>query len=277
MTRNAARTLSACLESVAEQTYPYTEHIIVDNLSDDGTIERIREYASRYPHIRFVSEKDDGIYDAMNKGIRMASGEWMYFLGSDDTLAEPATLEHVVAAMGDSDIDVFQGDVLIERDGQEVACSGKRATFEQLIIEGNPCHQSMLVKKSLFDRFGYFNTRYTVRADYAFNLRLFADESVVKTYVPLAIARYDTLGFSSTVIDRAFAEDRRAMLRTVVPPDRADRYDEMMALQDRLKERHLKRRHKQGGQGRLYGDFRRQGYAEGSAGQRTVRFRLFYR
>lgn len=243
VTRNAARTLKACLESVAAQTYPHKEHIIIDNLSDDGTAEMIEAYAARHPHIRFISEKDDGIYDAMNKGVRMASGEWIYFLGSDDTLADHTVLEKIAVAIGDSETDVLLGDVLIERDGQEVACSGQRVTFEQLITEGNPCHQSMLVKKSLFDRFGYFDTRYTARADYAFNLRLFADEGVVKKYVPLAIARYNTHGFSSTVVDQAFAEDRRTMLQTMVSSDRADKYAAMMAAQDRMKERRLKRAH----------------------------------
>src|SRR3989344_6032794 len=239
-THDAARTLRACLESVAAQTYADKEHIVIDGLSTDGTVKILEEYATRYPHIRWVSEQDGGIYDALNKGIRMASGEWTYFLGSDDTLSDDTILERIVAHIGEKDIDVFQGDVIVDRQGTEEVCSGKRETFEQLIVDGNLCHQSMFVKRSIFDRFGHFDTKYNARADYAFNLRLFADADVTRMYAPIAIARYDVHGFSSTHIDCAFAEDRKQMLERLVSPEHADAYERIMAAKDALKRKKLK-------------------------------------
>ncbi|GAB4128568.1 MAG: hypothetical protein OHK0045_02960 [Raineya sp.] len=81
-TYNAEKTIGACLESVAKQNYPYLEHWIIDGLSTDNTIKIVSEYARKYPHIKYVSEKDRGIYDAMNKGIDLAKGDFPTVLGS---------------------------------------------------------------------------------------------------------------------------------------------------------------------------------------------------
>jgi glycosyltransferase involved in cell wall biosynthesis len=87
-TYNAADTLQACLESVAQQNYPHLEHWIIDGLSKDSTMEIVRDYAQRHSHIKYISESDKGIFDAMNKGIDLATGEFLLFLGADDMLIE---------------------------------------------------------------------------------------------------------------------------------------------------------------------------------------------
>ena len=89
-TYNAARVIAACLESVAQQGYPHLEHWIIDGLSKDNTLSIVQDYAQRYPHIKYISEKDQGIYDAMNKGIDLAAGDFLLFLGADDVLVTEA-------------------------------------------------------------------------------------------------------------------------------------------------------------------------------------------
>jgi glycosyltransferase involved in cell wall biosynthesis len=94
-TYNAGKTLRTCIDSVVSQNYRQKEIWIVDNQSDDGTISIINEYAALYTYIKYISGEDRGTYDAMNKGIGVAKGRWLYFLGSDDTLYD----ENVLSAI----------------------------------------------------------------------------------------------------------------------------------------------------------------------------------
>ncbi|MDB5089026.1 MAG: glycosyltransferase, partial [Mucilaginibacter sp.] len=91
-TYNAEKTLRMCIDSVVSQSYRQKEIWIVDNQSDDSTISIINEYVTLYSYIKYISGKDRGIYDAMNKGIGVANGRWLYFLGSDDTLHDKNVL-----------------------------------------------------------------------------------------------------------------------------------------------------------------------------------------
>ena len=83
-TLNAAETLEACILSVKNQTYLNKEHLIIDGQSTDGTLHILKKHAENYPQLKWITENDDGIYDAMNKGIDLSSGDWLYFMGSDD-------------------------------------------------------------------------------------------------------------------------------------------------------------------------------------------------
>lgn len=95
VTYNAEATIGRTLQSVAQQTYPHVEHLIIDGASTDGTVEK----AQKFPHARVTSEPDKGLYDAMNKGLRIATGDYLCFLNAGDTLHSPDTLAHIAQAV----------------------------------------------------------------------------------------------------------------------------------------------------------------------------------
>ena len=120
ITYNSAKTLPRTLESVQSQTYPDIEHVIVDGASTDGTPSLIENYAKLHQNVRWLSEKDKGIYNALNKGISMATGDVIGFLHSDDVLFSNRSIEQIAAAFEKPDIDVVYGDLQYCREGKIV-------------------------------------------------------------------------------------------------------------------------------------------------------------
>ena len=205
-TYNSERDIDACLESVCCQTFRDLEIWVVDGASKDGTLEKIRERAARDPRIHWLSEKDRGVYDAMNKGVTRAKGAWVFFLGSDDRLAN----EHVLAEMSPhldaAACDFVHADIVWRNDGwgrDGQAYGGELSTAE--ILEKNYCHQAIFYARTIFDRFGGYNLDYRVLADWEFNLRVFA--KVRKKYVNQVVADVFGGGLSQSVSDYAFDRD----------------------------------------------------------------------
>jgi len=117
---NGASFLPGTIDSVRKQNYPHIEYIIVDGASKDGTVDLILKYASEMPGLRWISEKDDGLYDAMNKGLRMATGDFVWFLNCGDQLHAPDTVEKL-AGMVAPETGVLYGDTLLVNDAREPA------------------------------------------------------------------------------------------------------------------------------------------------------------
>lgn len=136
---NASETLEECILSVANQNYLNLEHWFIDGKSTDGSLEIIKRYAAQFPHIKCISEKDKGIYDAMNKGIDSSSGEWLYFLGADDVLM-PDVLNEVFCGEWIGDYDVIYGNVIFKHSGQVYDGEFDR----QKMISYCICHQAIL-------------------------------------------------------------------------------------------------------------------------------------
>jgi glycosyltransferase involved in cell wall biosynthesis len=203
-TFNSARTMRACLESLSVQTFTDFEVVIQDGLSTDDTAAIIAEWHRAHPGlaVRVDSRKDRGIYDAMNKALLRAKGEWMYFLGSDDQLCEPDTLHKVADAFAD-DVDVVYGDVMTAQINGRYA---GRFCMQQ-IARCNICHQSLFVRRRLFDSFGLFDLRYRVLADWEHNMRWFLSPRVRVKYVDQVIAVFAAGGLSSTGKDLVFGEE----------------------------------------------------------------------
>lgn len=202
-TFNAAAHLSACIESVASQTYLNIEHLIIDGLSTDNTIEIVKEYTQKYPHIRYISEKDAGIYDAMNKGIEMASGEWLYFLGSDDYLITKDVIFRIQTILSQEDIDFMYGNV-IWGDSLEIY-RGKMEIPD--LLSYNICHQAIFIKKQVLQKLGGFNLQYPIMADYEINIKIFMSEKYKIKYMNNIIAYYNTNGTSSQKVSDKEAID----------------------------------------------------------------------
>ncbi len=205
-TYQAEKSLEACLASLARQKYPNLELVIIDKLSTDRTLEIAHHFAENHPWTSIVSEDDTGIYDAMNKGLKRARGEWIYFLGSDDEV-EPEAFNKLFAAVEMSDFDLVYGDVRLK--------SGRLfdGEFSALEIAGrNMCHQAALYRRSLFERFGGFDTRFPVWADWEFNWRCFGATDVRRTWVNVVVAEYGDRGFSSTRDDEVLLSERPRLL-----------------------------------------------------------------
>jgi glycosyltransferase involved in cell wall biosynthesis len=200
-----------CLDSIILQNFQDYEILLIDGLSQDTTLETIKKYANRYPFIHFTSEKDKGIYDAMNKGIKMASGEWLYFLGSDDSLFKDSVLLEVAEGVKKSNSKIIYGNVLMKGqsrwnlDGQIFA---GEYNLER-ILNLNICHQAIFYNKLVFERHGFYNLKYHVGADWDFNLRCFADTSF--SYINTVIANYCLEGYSSSSNDTEFSKNRGAI------------------------------------------------------------------
>ena len=198
-TFRAAKTLRVTLDSVLYQDFRDFEVLVMDGGSDDGTAAIVQQAAD--DRIRFISERDKGVYDAMNKGIAASRGIWLYFLGADDLLYGPGVLSSIFSAgaRGHEDADFLYGDVVSPSykgryDGQ--------FDFAKLLSR-NISHQAIFYRRSLFDRFGGYNLGYPGYADWDLNIRLFAAAglgprvAVRVRYIDAIIARFGPDGISS--------------------------------------------------------------------------------
>lgn len=172
---NSERYLAQAMESVLTQGYPAMEHVVVDGGSTDATLEIVRSFAPRFgDRLRWVSEPDDGIYDAMNKGITMCTGEIVGILNSDDRYL-PTALESVADALGAhggagavyGDAEVIDGDGDVVRYERSVALGPAAPRPDWMPM----CHQSLFVARKTYEEVGTYDTRYRVLADYDFVLR----------------------------------------------------------------------------------------------------------
>lgn len=198
-TFNSAATLQKCLDSVIQQTYTNFEILIIDGVSTDNTLEIARQFNDN--RIKIISEPDQGIYDAMNKGIIMAKGEWLYFLGSDDEINSKSVFSNI-SAFDLNNVHVIYGNVefpgKIIYDGQ--------FNFEK-ILEKNICHQAIIYHYSIFKKLGMYNLKYKIAADYAFNLKWFFNDNIKNVYISIIIANYSLNGISSIHRDVQFEKD----------------------------------------------------------------------
>ena len=211
-TWNSVATLRDTLESVLGQTYPHIEHIIVDGGSTDGTLELIREYEPRYNgRLRYVSEPDKGIYDAMNKGIRMAGGDVIGILNSDDFYTSPDTVETLAGELERNGVDAVYGDIHYV-DGKAPDKSVRyysSAGFRRwkMLLGFMPAHPSFYCRKEAYERFGLFSTSYKVAADFENLLRLIYVGRISIKYVPKDCVTMRTGGASTS----GLASHRRIM------------------------------------------------------------------
>ncbi|WP_341840502.1 glycosyltransferase family 2 protein [Chitinophaga caseinilytica] len=208
-TFNAMVHLPECLASIQRLGRTDLEIVIVDGGSTDGTVEYVRSL--EWPHLRWVSEKDKGIYDALNKGARMAKGTWVQFLGSDDRLLEG--FSRLADQLSDPDTiyyanseEWYYGDTKPDY----ILLGGKFSNYRIAKYPVN--HQAIVYPTKIFATHSY-NLKYRIFADYALNIQLWGNRQYKKRYVPLYIASYNMNGFSSTMRDMEFRADKPALVR----------------------------------------------------------------
>jgi len=183
---NAAETIADTLESVARQTHPDVEHIVIDGASTDGTMDIVARCQARLA--RVVSEPDRGIYDAMNKGLALATGEIVTFLNADDVYANDGILAYVAQIMTDPALDACYADLIyVARDEPtRVVRYWKSRPYEPgLCLKGwMPAHPTFFVRKAVLDRHGGFDPAFKLQSDFDLMVRLFELHHIRTRYVP---------------------------------------------------------------------------------------------
>lgn len=212
---NAEETLEDTILSVLGQSYDNVEYIVVDGASTDGSLEIIERYRDRIH--QFVSEPDQGIYFAMNKGVEMATGDVVAILNSDDTYASNDVIEKVVSRLSESKSDSLYGDLnYVDRGTSEVIVrkwiSGE-FVLKSFLKGWMPPHPTFFVNREVYEKYGLFNTTLRTSADYEFMLRVLFKERVTTAYLPEVLVNMKTGGQSNLSLKnrlKANREDRLA-------------------------------------------------------------------
>jgi glycosyltransferase len=197
-TYNSAATIARCISSVNEQTHNNIEHIIVDGASDDQTLEIIKSLPNRVTHV--ISEPDKGIYDALNKGIALATGDVIGFLHSDDTFNSPATLQYIAACFSGNPLcSGVYGDLLFTNRENEIVRFWKSAPFKQRLLYFGwmPPHPTLFLRNEVYRKQGLFTTTLTCAADYDYILRVFRNKTLTHIYLPGVITNMRMGGIST--------------------------------------------------------------------------------
>jgi glycosyltransferase len=221
-TYNSAATVADTLQSVRDQDYENIEHIIIDGLSVDNTIQITRGF----PHVSTViSEKDNGIYDAMNKGVNTATGEIIAILNSDDVYYHKSVLSLVMKAFENPSIDVVYGDMQYVRQNNlnKVTRTWKSGNFskKKFYYGWMPPHPSFFVRKKVYETVGNFNCALRSAADYEFMLRVLLKFDHNVHYIPETLVKMRTGGISNATFMnriRANREDREAWRMNNIRP-----------------------------------------------------------
>lgn len=200
---NAKDTIEETLLSIINQTYNDIELIVIDGASTDGTLEIIDKYKDRISH--FISEPDSGIYDAMNKGIKLASGDFIFFLNANDVFYDEKVLENVVNASTENKDAKTQAKILF---GDVEYISKDKKTSQILrfnnikddfsLILSNICHQCIFYHKSLFEGFGLYSNQFKIYSDWDFNIKCLVENKIQALYLPLIVSKFQLGGICSS-------------------------------------------------------------------------------
>lgn len=200
-TFNAEQTLEKTLRSIISQRCKDFELLIIDGRSTDQTLDIVKEFSAGDSRIKILSEPDAGVYDALNKGIRLAAGQWLYFLGADDFFYSDDVLEKLQAVMKNTTASIVYGNVWYEQYGKFY--DGK-FTISKLLTR-NICHQAVFYNSGVFTEIGTYNLLFKTESDYDFNLRCWL--SGIRTqFVPMTIAFYTSGGLSGSYRDSALVD-----------------------------------------------------------------------
>jgi glycosyltransferase involved in cell wall biosynthesis len=197
---NAAKTIHAAISSILNQEFRNFELLVIDGGSTDDTATIVQSFADE--RILFRSEKDKGVYDAMNKGIGLATGEYLYFLGCDDTLYDSKVLQTIHEICLARPSHVIYGNVVFLSSRESYAGA---FTLHRLLYEQNISHQAIFYRKDCFRQLGKFNLKYKISADWEYNIRCFMHPDFIIEYVGKPIAVYnDVDGLSKDYSDVEF-------------------------------------------------------------------------
>lgn len=215
---NSAATIAHCMQSVLDQSYSNIEYIVVDGLSKDNTLNIVRKFEPLFAgKMRWISENDNGIYDAMNKGLHMATGDVVGILNSDDFFTDNNVIEKVAQAFTDDNIDAVYGDVHFVRETNLSRCvryyssAGFRPWWLRFGIM--PAHPSFYARKEVFQKAGLYKTDYKIGGDFEMMVRLFKRFDIKTKYLPMVFVTMRMGGASTKNVGSRLTllrEDTRA-------------------------------------------------------------------
>ncbi len=198
---NSASTIRDTIESVLYQSFSNIEYIIIDGLSKDNTVDIIKEYEPKFnKKMRWISEKDNGIYDAMNKGLNMATGDVIGIINSDDILSDPKALSKVMTYfIEDDSIDCVYADLyyVSQNDINNIVRYWKTGEKRSFSKGWHPAHPTFYVKKSVYDKKGVFDLNFKLAADFELMLRLVEKERISMIYLPEPLVKMRLGGATS--------------------------------------------------------------------------------
>jgi len=178
---NSSKTISKTIESVLAQTYSNIEFIVVDGASLDSTMNIVKDYELNFEgRLKWISEADKGLYDAMNKGVKIATGNLIGILNSDDTFNSNTVIEEIVNFHKVNNVEASVGDIIQRNENGKIVrfYSSKHWIPEKIKIGFMPPHTSIFLKRELFDIYGFYNLGFKIGADYEFVTRLFFKNNI---------------------------------------------------------------------------------------------------
>lgn len=216
---NSQDTIETTIQSVLEQTYSSIEYLVIDGASSDNTMQIVTQYSNNHPNMRVVSEKDAGLYDAMNKAAHMASGEYIIYMNSGDVFNDDIVVEQMIPFLAGG-YDMVYGNVIRSKSTGKILekYSGPFKEMRLLLSGKIMCHQSMFTRTTLMKEYS-FDTEYSITADYDFVMRLMHDKRRVYYAKDIIVSRVDNIeGISSQLsnMDEMRRQDDRS-LRTNFP------------------------------------------------------------
>lgn len=207
---NSAATIRDTIESVLSQDYPQIEYIVVDGGSTDGTLDIVKEYGSRID--RLVSEPDRGIYDAMNKGIELATGDVIGFLNSDDMYIDSKVVTQLMTAMNSQMADCVFADLIYvaPENTNKVLRYYNSARFKPSLFQYGwmPAHPTFFAKKTVYEKSGSFSLDYKIAADFEMLVRMLAVKNTSYAYLPKPIVRMRAGGISTAGLNHSLLLNR---------------------------------------------------------------------
>ena len=215
--RNNAAGLEKTLQSVAAQTYKEFEYVIIDGASTDGSVEVVKKYESQFAHLKWVSEPDNGIYNAMNKGIRMASGDYIQILNSADALASNEVTEKMLAALEEKGRPSMLYGNMIKcfPDGRKMVdkCFAGREITMLGMYTGTLNHDPAYIRRDLFGKYGFYDESLKIVSDWKWYLQAIILGGEKPQYVDLDVTLFDMTGISETNKELDKAERQQVLAR----------------------------------------------------------------
>lgn len=198
---NSENVIRETINSVIRQNYNNIEYILVDGKSDDSTVDIIKEASSKIDYIKYISEKDDGIYDAMNKGLKLAEGDYIIFLNAGDKFCNNDVIKNISENFNEN-IDIVYGNIIKEKEGKYEKIKYSSKYHYKFIIGRTVCHQAMFINKNAIERYGNYDLNFKLASDYDFILRVLVQKGSFK-YIDLDVVIYDLNGISAKAENRS--------------------------------------------------------------------------
>lgn len=226
---NAAKDIGRTMHSVLNQTFPNIEYLIIDGGSKDNTVKEANQISLDYPNIevKISSEPDYGIYDAMNKGIKKATGEWLIFMNAGDVFVSNNVLEEFNSYLSD-DIDILRGNIVRIYDKFKAVSQGIISQDPTLMdmISGSFHHQACLIRRALFMKYGLYSTNYRLCSDWKFFFDCVVLHHVKTKYVNYTVAAFRMDGASSNNTKK-YENESRAYLVSLYGEEIVDCLNEL--------------------------------------------------